>query len=615
MASAEAYRELIERLEVEARESPGRYKAKVALFAALGFLVLGGALLLSLGLSVGLVIGLLLVSPLLLLKLAKLIWIPIAFGWLMLRALWVKFPPPEGYRLADGEAPVLRAEVERLREAAGAPKLDGIYIDPDLNAAAATVPRLLGLFGHRHYLLLGLPLMQLLDREQFAAVVAHEFGHFGGGHGRFGGWIYHVRLSWYRLLGALSAQRSWSTRVFVRFFNWYAPYFNAYSFVMARGNEYQADAVAARVTSPQTIGHALIRTNLGSERLSRDFWPGVQNALKSQPQPPVLLFREMAGSLRQSAAEDSERLQRALGRKPDFDDTHPTLAQRLAALGVDAGAVAPPTVSAAEALLGDLLPKLEQRFSEEWRGSIESAWQEQHQQAQAEAARLAALQGQDSHTPEEAVELARLTEDLEPDTDTLPLYRDAVARAPENALGQFRLGALLLDREDASGIAHLRKAMELDPDATEAALHRLGQHYYDVGDEAGRQGVISELETLYGRRNLAAYEREEISSRDRFEAHGLDEETLRQARMAFEKAGKVRRAWIARKYIDDPEGPPHFVVLVEWQWLKWMTNEQAVLNRLAEALDLPGSLVVFSPGNQRGIAKRVRQTGAPVYGS
>jgi len=615
MASAEAYRELIERLEIEARESPGRYKAKVALFAALGFLVLGGALLLSLGLSVGLVIGLVLISPWLLLKLAKLIWIPIAFGWLMLRALWVKFPPPEGYRLADGEAPVLCAEIERLREAAGAPRLDGIYIDSDLNAAAATVPRLLGLFGHRHYLLLGLPLMQLLDREQFAGVVAHEFGHFGGGHGRFSGWIYHVRLSWYRLLEALTAQRSWTSRLFVRFFNWYAPYFNAYSFVMARGNEYQADAVAARITSPQTIGHALIRTNLGSERLSQDFWPGVRHALKSQPQPPALLFREMASNLRQPAAEDELRLQRALGQKPDFDDTHPTLAQRLAALGVDAGAVAPPTVSAAEALLGDLLPKLEQRFSEEWRGSVESAWQEQHQQAQADAERLAVLQGQTLHTPEEAVELARLTEDLHPDADVLPLYQDAVARAPESAVAHFRLGALLLDREDASGVAHLRKAMELDAEATEMALHQLGQYYYTVGDEDGRLGVIAELETLYTRRNLAAHERAAISARDRFEAHGLSEEELRKARAVFERVGKIRRAWIVRKLIDDPEGPPHFAVLVEWQWLKWMTNEQAMLDRVAEGLELPGSLVVFSPGSQRATVKRVRQSGAPVYGA
>ena len=82
-----------------------------------------------------------------------------------MRALWVTFPAPEGHRLDQHEAPLLQAEVERLRVAAGAPRLSGIVVDADLNAAAASVPRALGLLGHRHYLVLGLPLMQLLDRD------------------------------------------------------------------------------------------------------------------------------------------------------------------------------------------------------------------------------------------------------------------------------------------------------------------------------------------------------------------------------------------------------------------------------------------------------------------
>ncbi len=248
MESAEAYRGMVLRLEREANQSPGIYKLKVAFLAGLGFLVLGGAVLLALGMSVGLVLVLFAISPILILKLAKIIWIPIGFGWLVLRALWVKFEPPQGHRLAPGEAPELQAEIERLRIATGAPQLNGIIIDADLNAAAASIPRVLGLMGHSHYLVLGLPLMHLLDREQFAAVVAHEFGHFGGGHGGFTGWIYRVRVSWYKLLEALSVSGSLTSKLFTRFFNWYAPYFNAYSFAPARGSEYQADAAATRVT-------------------------------------------------------------------------------------------------------------------------------------------------------------------------------------------------------------------------------------------------------------------------------------------------------------------------------------------------------------------------------
>lgn len=60
--------------------------------------MLAGSILLAFGLSVGLVVALIAISPILLAKLIKLIWIPIALGWMMLRALWVRIDPPEGYR-------------------------------------------------------------------------------------------------------------------------------------------------------------------------------------------------------------------------------------------------------------------------------------------------------------------------------------------------------------------------------------------------------------------------------------------------------------------------------------------------------------------------------------
>src|SRR5947208_2584067 len=82
-------------------------------------------------------------------------------------------------------------------------------------------------------LLLGLPLMKSLTPAQFEAVLAHEFGHLAGGHGRVSNWIYRLRLSWARLLSALEGRKAGSW-LFLPFFNWYAPYFSAYSFPLAR---------------------------------------------------------------------------------------------------------------------------------------------------------------------------------------------------------------------------------------------------------------------------------------------------------------------------------------------------------------------------------------------
>ena len=613
MTTAESRRALIERLEREAAHAPARYKLKVALLAALGFVVLGGAVLLAFGLSIGLILLLLAISPWLLLKLAKLIWIPVGFGWLLLRSLWVKFSPPDGYRLARHEAPALQAEVERLRAATGAPRLDGIIIDADLNAAAASVPRVMGLLGQRHYLLLGLPLLQLLDRAQFASVVAHEFGHFGGGHGRFSGRIYHVRTSWYRLLAALQAQRSWTNAVFVRFFDWYAPYFNAYTFVLARAQEYQADATAARVVGHREAAQALIRVNLGAERLEHDFWPGVQRATQAQPAPPALLYRDMGESLLAPAATDAERLARALARAADFDDTHPTLAQRLGALGVDAGDTPPEQGEAAAVLLGDLLPELERRFSEDWLERVQAGWEQNFRQHAQDRERLAELDAMEVRDPAEVVERARLMETLLPDEDAIALYQDALAHAPDDPFAHFRLGALLLERGDADGVGLLRKAIELDAESTEAALHCLDAFYREAGDGAGRDGVAEEWKQLQAGQLRVLHARNELTTRDEFLPHGLDDGVLASVRAALERSGNVGSAWLARKRLPGADGGlPHHVMLVKWRGIVF--SEEAKLQKIVDALELPGSCMVFVASNRRGIARNLRKAaGAPVY--
>lgn len=614
MTDAVAHRALIDRLEVEAARAPGRYRAKVALLALAGFAVLGGALLLALGVSVGLVLLLVAISPLLLLKLFKIVWIPVAFGWMLLRSLWIRFDAPWGYRLGKHEAPALQAEVERLRRQTDAPRLHGIIIDGELNAAAATVPRALGLFGHRHYLVLGLPLMQALDPQQFASVIAHEFGHFGGGHGRFGGWVYRVRASWVRVLAQLQARRSWTSGLFVRFFRWYAPYFNAYSFVLARNQEYEADAMAARVAGARVAGDALIRVNLGSERLSQDFWPGLRRRDAVEATPPTRMYRDMADSLRQPHEDDARRLQRMLARPPGHDDTHPTLAQRLSALAVAPALVPPPACSFAEAYLGELLPRLEHDFSEQWRSEVELDWRESHRRHAVDAQRLAELEAMESRDAQATVEYARLSEALVPGVDALALYRQALVQAPEDPFVHFRLGVLMLEADNAAGVAHLRRAISLDPQCREIALRQLSWYYRERGDTAGQDEIATEWQQLQDARLHAHHARNEVGAKDTFVAHGLEAATLAHLRGVFDAQRSVSRAWLARKQLPgDDGGVPHYVLLVAWRGLIY--NEDARLKKLVEAIDLPGTFIVFAGNRQyRAVARRLRKVvGDPVY--
>lgn len=608
MQSMEKRRGLVERLEHEAEHAPARYRLKLGLLAVLGYAVLLGAVASTLGLLLLIVLYMLIVRP----PVDPYMAIPIIVlgmaGTATARALCIRFVAPEGHHLQADEAPALVAEVERVRKAVGAAPLHGIVINGELNAAAAYVPRGFGIWGQRHYLILGLPLLQALDSREFAAVVAHEFGHFHGGHGVFAGWIYRLRASWYRLLEGMSKGGLRGGQLLWVFFRWYAPYFDAYSQVMARRQEYAADAVAAGVAGGDAAASALMRIELASDWLDGEFWPQLRRSARVQAYPPIEVHGRLAERL---SLELHDRLRlpaRLLARSPAPDDTHPTLEKRLAALHVDPRQSLQPSQEAAVGMLGEIAASLRQRFSLEWRAACEAEWKERHHQSQTERNRLAELQAHPAHTPAEAMELACLSEDYQPGIDALPLYRIALEKAPSSANGHFRLGALLLARGlEVEGLQHLHRAMELDPSLIEPALRSLDEYARRLPDDAAVHATLEASCARYLSRAQAAH-----SAEADLLPHALEAAQLRDLERSLRSYGKIRRAWVVQRRIEGTEVMQHYLVLLDWTGS--VASERAALPRIAGQMPLPGSCTVLTTASDVEQARRLRSSaGEPAY--
>lgn len=595
----EQFEALVDRLEAKARRDPSGYKLRVFLLALLGNAYLGAMLLLIAGLLLGLIASVAVLKAIA----VKLIIVVGVFLWLILKALWVRIEPPAGSEISPRQAGGLFAMIDALRRQLGAPRFHHVLVTDELNAGVVQSPRL-GIFGwHRNYLLIGLPLMKGLTVEQFKAVLAHEFGHLAKGHGRLSNWIYHQRLRWSRLMAALEANESKGSFLFGPFLNWFAPYFSAYSFPLARANEYEADATSARLTSPRAAAQALTGVDVIASYLDERYWPQIHRQADELAQPGFMPYCDMGQRVAREidAASTQAWIARAVSRKTTSADTHPALCDRLAAIG-EASNFAPPAAgAAADTLLGEALEPLTDAFDRRWRDRILPAWEERHRKVQEERRRLAELDalhaaGSDLSL-QQAYDRATLTASVGKGAGAaLEQLRALHERAPDDAIVCLELGAHLLGRDDDSGCALVERGMQLDESATLQACELLRNYHWrnDRKEEAGvwhrRLIERSELE------EASAKERNTLQLGEKFDRHELTAEAVEKLRTQLRAVPGLRRAYFVRKRVRHFAHRPCYVLGFSVTGLFRLHSKRRVseaLQRIRDGVEFPGETLIL----------------------
>ncbi|MBD2578978.1 M48 family metallopeptidase [Oscillatoria sp. FACHB-1406] len=566
----EQFEALVAKLENFSKTHPGSYRRRVALFALLGyvyiFLVLAGLLTL-----IGLVISFIVFSHRVngaIIKLVILLLIP---AWAIARSLWVTFPPPEGLKLSRRQVPQLFALVDELTTKLQAPRFHNILLNRDFNAAVVQVPRLSILGWQENYLLLGLPLMQSLSLEQLKAVLAHELGHLSGNHSRFAAWIYRIRKTWMQIYERLhQSDRSGASVLFNRFLDWYWPSFNAYSFTLARMNEYEADRCASQLTGAKNMAEALINVEVKARFLESSFWSDIHKQVEHQVEPSSNTYSSMLTVLHSPIAEEQtkEWLGQALVQKTNYADTHPCLSDRLKSLGYPIArsqtfqSVTLQT-SAAEHLLGDTLHQFATQFDRHWQESVSTPWRQRYAYLQETKNKLQALEQKaqmQSLGEEETWERAYYTLELQGAEAALPLLQDVLKIQPDRAEANYTIGQVLLSKADPSGIAYIEKAIAQNIDWAVDGCELVSSFFWRQGQTEEAQKYRKRAERHYQLLLKAQQERASVWDNDSFKSHTLKASQVNELRQQIASYPEVKEAYLVEKVVKYlPE--KHFCVL------------------------------------------------------
>lgn len=599
------FEQLVSRLEVNAAREPGSYKFKVWLLAMLGY----AYLVLILALLAG-IVGLLAFA--MLTGHGNVVFVKLGIPLLvligaMLKAMWFRIPKPEGTAIHRKQAPKLFALLDDMQKQLGGVRVHEVVMTDQFTAAVTQIPQLGVLGWHRNYLILGLPLLEALSEQQFKAVLAHELGHLSGRHGRFGSWIYRVRRTWGQIMAELEKKKS--AVLFKSFLNWYGPFFNAYTFTLARANEYEADRWSAKLTDKKTAADALVAVHVIGGYMSASFWPSVYKKADQTP-VPVQAFHELQSALSAGVdpADAEALLRKELSRETGLDDTHPSLKDRLAALGESPAAPAPVARSAMEAYLPEARSELVSRFEAEWQKGISEAWRKRHNEMQLKRSRLEKLSAkpEETLTDEELWGKAELTENTGELTEARRLYNRLLERQPAHAQVLFALGRVMLEEEQEEGVRYLNRSMETDADATGAACNLIIGYLLRNDRRKEAEEYWSRGVEWQRRKEQAEEERSLIRYTDTFLPHGLDAAEWEDLKRQVSQYPNIKSACLVQKKLAYYPEKPLYVMLITLKGIsdaKSQAYVQQVINELQTSLPLVlvnvGKMTKFKPVMKR----------------
>ncbi|MBU0915170.1 M48 family metalloprotease [Aquabacterium parvum] len=599
-------------------EDPSAYRRRVAWFAGLGYAWIGGCLLVSIWLATWaiqhLASGRARGGTIFLLIGAA------GLAWTSLRSLWVRLDAePEGHRLTKQQAPALFKLISQVRRKVKGPRLDEVWLDDRFNASISQVPRF-GLLGRPvNRLTIGLPLLMALDVQRLSAVLAHEYGHLRGNHGRFAAWIYRTRLSWLRMNERLGEDNSISGWLNARFMSWYVPRFLARSFALARQDEYEADRISARLVGAATAGAALVEIDIKGAWMGEHFWRqhwqgATDHAL------PVGPFKALRHLLLSPPEEGfaREALRRSLKEVSNIDDTHPVLKERLGALKVPAN-LPDWSSKGALALLGTEAEAWVQRFDQAWCKDQAKAWKAQHQRQQALKQRVEGWRARaETLGTDELVLWARCESRLHSDIDVVKLYQQALERNPAHADALLGLVQACEDAPPALRLSWLdqlwsrspdhrhfaaRKAvtwLERPPRGTEPDAIALKQWRQRVKDAQAADDAVWEALT-------------EPPWFTQLQRHDLDEVQLEDTREVLGWHPAIRQAWLCRRRLPEHSDRRAYLLFVD---VPDLNNAQraGLCQQLIHQLGLPGPAIPLCIGDEVPMAEVKRSAFNPIVG-
>jgi len=270
---------------------------------------------------------------------AALIWLAVVLVATLVsyRITQIKPKTPVGLTLSEDKAPELFKLVQQHHTYFKRPEIHRIAITANYELDIIKTPMWALPVWSTNTMVIGLPVLQSLSKEQFECVIARRIGQFSKRYNPLTNWLYQLRAIWQQYRVIYRKQKGFGFEPLKWYFAAYAPFYTMVSLHAARMDELNADTYAMELFNHEVILEMITADALCRWYLQNQFWPAVYKIASVEKKSLPAPHTKMASAVQ--AIKNGDKLDSLIDKvykeKPHPRDPIPSLQDRIKNIGHD----------------------------------------------------------------------------------------------------------------------------------------------------------------------------------------------------------------------------------------------------------------------------------------
>ncbi len=249
----------------------------------------------------------------------------------------IKPNKPVGLTLPEDKAPELFKLVQKHHAYFKRPKIHHIVITANYELDIVKTPLWALPVWSMNTMVIGLPVLQSLSKEQIECVVARRIGQFSKRYNPVTNWLYQLRAIWQQYRVIYSKQKGPGIEPLKWFFAAYAPFYKMVSLYAARLDGLKADTYAMELFNHEVVLELITADELCRWYLQNQFWPAVYKIASVETKSLPAPHSKMASAVH--AFKNGEKIDSLIDKvykeKPLSGKAIPSLQDRVKNIGHD----------------------------------------------------------------------------------------------------------------------------------------------------------------------------------------------------------------------------------------------------------------------------------------